>query len=126
VTAEKLARMDAFMARNGMFAVFVGRVVPFINPDLVSYAAGVTGIRWGTFLLAMTLGTLPSTAFYTVLAVTAVEATGWVIGGVAAVSILPIAALLLLRPWFSRRGLLVPRFRRRDGGGAGTPGGEGG
>jgi uncharacterized membrane protein YdjX (TVP38/TMEM64 family) len=111
VSPEKLARVDGFMARNGIFAVFLGRVIPFINPDLVSYAAGVTGIRWGPFLLAMGLGTLPSTAFYTVLAVTALDATGWVIGGVAAVSLLPLVALLLLRPWFSRRGLLEPKFR---------------
>jgi uncharacterized membrane protein YdjX (TVP38/TMEM64 family) len=110
VSPEKLARMDGFMARNGIFAVFLGRLIPFINPDLVSYAAGVTGIRWGPFLLAMALGTLPSTLFYTVIAITALEVTGWVIGGVVIVSILPLLLLVFLRPSFFRRGWLTPRL----------------
>jgi uncharacterized membrane protein YdjX (TVP38/TMEM64 family) len=128
VSPDKLARMDAFMARNGVFAVFLGRLIPFINPDLVSYAAGVTGIRWGPFLLAMALGTLPSTLFYTAIAITALEATGWVIVGVVAVSVIPLLLLVLLRPAFFRRGWLTPRFRepRARGLGGGHGGGEGG
>lgn len=109
VSSEKLDRMDGFMLRNGMFAVFLGRLIPFINPDLVSYAAGVTGLRWPPFLLAMTLGTIPSTLFYTVVAVTALESTGWVVGGVVALSVLPLLALVLLRPVLARRGWSTPR-----------------
>ena len=47
VSTESLARVDAFMERRGMLAVFLGRLIPFINPDIVSYAAGATAIRWG-------------------------------------------------------------------------------
>ncbi len=103
VSAERLDRMDRFMERRGMIAVFVGRIVPFINPDLVSYAAGVTGIRWLPFLAAMAAGTVPSTLFYTLVGAWALEATGWVLLAVGASTLLPLLGLLLYRRRLYRR-----------------------
>lgn len=97
VSEEKLRRMDDFMARRGMIAVFLGRLIPFINPDLVSYAAGVTGIRWVPFLVSMAAGSVPSTVFYSVVGATALEATGTVVLMVAASTLLPLLLLLLYR-----------------------------
>lgn len=96
-SAERLARMDRFMERRGLFAVFAGRLIPFINPDLLSYAAGVTGMRWVPFLVAMAAGAVPATVFYSLVGAYALEATGWVIGVVAAATLLP-----LLFVWFYR------------------------
>jgi uncharacterized membrane protein YdjX (TVP38/TMEM64 family) len=89
--------VDGFMARRGMLAVFAGRLIPFINPDLVSYAAGVTGIRWLPFLLAVGAGAVPSTLFYSVVGVTAVETTGWVVVMVAVATLAPLLLLFLAR-----------------------------
>lgn len=97
VDPKKLARVDGFMERRGVLAVFLARLIPFINPDLASYAAGVTSLGWGPFLLAMSAGSLPAVVFYTVIGVTAVEATGPVLGVVAATSVLPLALLWFLR-----------------------------
>lgn len=102
VSVERLERVDGFMERRGMLAVFLGRLVPFINPDLVSYAAGVTRIGWIPFLVAMTAGTVPSTAFYTLVGTAAVEATGWVVVAVGIGSLGPLLLLLLFRRHFHR------------------------
>jgi uncharacterized membrane protein YdjX (TVP38/TMEM64 family) len=102
VAPDQLRKVDRFMDRRGLIAVFLGRLIPFINPDLVSYAAGVTRIGWVPFLVAMTLGTLPSTAFYTLVGATAMEATGWVVGAVAVGSLGPLLLLVLFRRRFMR------------------------
>lgn len=96
VSEERLERMDGFMRRHGILAVFLTRLIPFINPDVVSYAAGVTGMRWFPFLLGVGAGSVPAVIFYSVIGATAVEASGWVIGMVLAATIVP---LLLIALW---------------------------
>ena len=108
VSAEQLARVDGFMARRGVVTVFVARLIPFINPDVVSYAAGVTGIRWVPFLLAVGAGAVPSTILYSVLGATALEAAGWVILAVLGFTFVPLLLLALFgqrlwRRWEARR-----------------------
>jgi len=103
VSQASLARVDDFMARRGMLAIFTGRIVPFINPDLVSYAAGVTGIRWVPFLVAMAAGSVPSTVFYTLVGAWAVEVAGWVLLVVGLASILPLFGLVLYRRHYYRK-----------------------
>jgi uncharacterized membrane protein YdjX (TVP38/TMEM64 family) len=40
------------------------RLLPFMSFDYVSYAAGLTSIGWGKFLLATGIGQLPATIVY--------------------------------------------------------------
>ncbi len=108
VSPKQLARVDGFMARRGVVTVFVARLIPFINPDVVSYAAGVTGIRWVPFLLAVGAGAVPSTILYSVLGATALEAAGWVILAVLGFTFVPLLLLALFgqrlwRRWEARR-----------------------
>jgi uncharacterized membrane protein YdjX (TVP38/TMEM64 family) len=107
ISERTLARMDGFMERRGILAVFLGRVIPFINPDVVSYAAGVTGIRWVPFLLAIAAGSVPATIFYSVLGATAAEASGWVILLVSVSSLVPFVLLVVFR-----RRILAWSYRR--------------
>lgn len=62
-----LAKTDAFFDRYGSHAVLIARLLPIISFDLVSYAAGLAGIRWARFLLATGLGQLPATVVYSAL-----------------------------------------------------------
>ncbi len=125
VSSRSLERMDAFMARRGLLAVFLGRIIPFINPDVVSYAAGVTGIRWAPFLLAIAAGSIPATLFYSVVGATALEASGWVILSVMAVSTVPLFLLFLFRrrilAWSYRRERRLRDLARAKLGLEGTP-----
>lgn len=68
--AERLAsrfaleRIEQFFVRHGQYAILISRLLPFISFDAVSYAAGLTPIRFRHFLLATGLGQLPATLIY--------------------------------------------------------------
>lgn len=62
-----LESADRWFARWGMYAVFAGRLVPGIAFDAVSYAAGLTRMRFRNFMVATTLGILPQTFLYSYL-----------------------------------------------------------
>jgi uncharacterized membrane protein YdjX (TVP38/TMEM64 family) len=62
-----LESADRWFARWGLYAVFVARLIPGISFDVISYAAGVTRMRFRSFLLATALGVLPQTFLYSYL-----------------------------------------------------------
>jgi uncharacterized membrane protein YdjX (TVP38/TMEM64 family) len=62
-----LQSADRWFARWGMYAVFVGRLVPGVAFDVVSYAAGLTRMRFRNFIIATTLGIFPQTFLYSYL-----------------------------------------------------------
>ena len=59
-----LASVDVFFERYGKHAVLVCRLLPFVSFDLVSYAAGLTGMGFWGFFVATGLGQLPATLVY--------------------------------------------------------------
>ncbi len=97
VARRTLARVDGFMARRGILAVFLARLIPFINPDVVSYAAGVTGIRWPAFLAAIAAGSAPATVFYSIVGAAALDSTPWVAAAVTISTIVPLLLLWIFR-----------------------------
>ena len=64
VTRAAVEWSDAFFARWGLWAVLVGRLLPVVSFDVVSYGAGLTPMRFGGFLLATALGMIPGTLLY--------------------------------------------------------------
>lgn len=103
VSAEQLEKMDRFMERRGVLAVFLGRLIPFINPDLVSYAAGVTKIGWVPFLVAVGAGQIPAVIFYSVVGAAAMEFAGWVVLAVMVSAIVPLVLLAVFGRRITRR-----------------------
>jgi uncharacterized membrane protein YdjX (TVP38/TMEM64 family) len=77
VPQSALDSTDRFFLRHGLSAVLVARVIPFINPDVVSYAAGLTPMRWRPFMLSIGAGSLPSTALYSYLGSRGITTVGW-------------------------------------------------
>jgi uncharacterized membrane protein YdjX (TVP38/TMEM64 family) len=71
-----LQSADHWFERWGTYAVFAGRLVPGVAFDAVSYAAGLTRMRFGGFMLATTLGILPQTFLYSYLGQRAPEYVG--------------------------------------------------
>lgn len=59
-----LGSVDVFFKRYGNHAVLVCRLLPFISFDLVSYAAGLTGMGFWGFFIATGIGQLPATIVY--------------------------------------------------------------
>ena len=68
--AERLASraglqsIDAFFQRYGTHSILIARLLPFISFDLVSYAAGLTSMKFWPFFVATGAGQLPATLVY--------------------------------------------------------------
>lgn len=71
-----LESADRWFARWGLYAVFVGRLLPGVGFDAVSYAAGLTRMRFRSFILATALGIFPQTLLYSYLGRQAPEYVG--------------------------------------------------
>lgn len=63
-TRGALASVDRFFDRYGKNAILVCRLLPFMSFDIVSYAAGLTGMGFWGFFWATGLGQLPATIVY--------------------------------------------------------------
>ena len=59
-----LRSMDAFFDRYGHQTVLICRLLPFVPFDPISYAAGLTAMDFGGFMLATGLGQLPACIVY--------------------------------------------------------------
>jgi uncharacterized membrane protein YdjX (TVP38/TMEM64 family) len=102
VPARALEGTDRFFVRHGVLAVLVARLIPFVNPDVVSYAAGLTSMRWRLFMLSIAVGSLPSTALYSWLGARGVTQVGWLL--------IPLVVLGLA----AMAGALVQGSRRKN------------
>jgi len=71
-----LESADRWFARWGVFAVFAGRLLPGVAFDAISYAAGLTNIRFRNFIAATALGIFPQTFLYSYLGRQAPEYVG--------------------------------------------------
>ncbi len=63
LTSKPSDSMDGFFTRYGKHTILVCRLLPFVPFDPISYAAGLTSIRFRWFL-ATGLGQLPATIVY--------------------------------------------------------------
>lgn len=89
---------DHWFARWGTLAILIARLVPIISFDIISYAAGLTGMSFVGFLVATMLGILPATILYSYLGARAPEYVGvlfWAFGIVIGVAVV----IAILRRW---------------------------
>jgi len=98
VSPAALRRADGLFLRHGAFAVLLARLLPFTAFDLLSYAAGLTPMGLGPFLVATAIGMTPATflmAWVGDLGGCSVGAfVGWSLG---------LALLAAAAAWFGRR-----------------------
>ena len=59
-----IAQIDTFFEKYGRNTILICRLLPFISFDIVSYAAGLTSMSFGSFFLATGIGQLPATIVY--------------------------------------------------------------
>lgn len=70
--------------------IFVSRLVPFLSFDIISYAAGITKLRFSVYAIATFLGVIPSTLLLTYLG------SSFSVSPVLALALSALAALLLI------------------------------
>lgn len=98
VGGTSLETADHWFARYGAYAVLVGRLIPILSFDVISFASGLTRMRFPGFLLATIIGMAPATFVYAYLGGHApqyVEALFLVFGVVLAITL--VAAFLRRR-----------------------------
>ena len=103
----RVARVDALLARRGLVAVLVARLVPVVPFTGVNYAAGLTAVRFGDFVVGTAIGVVPGTVAYAALGAYGTSPTSWPF--VTAVAVLLV--LSLVGAWFGGR----RRFSRPGG-----------
>lgn len=59
-----LKQIDEFFERHGKMSILIARLLPFMSFDIVSYAAGLTSMSFGSFFVATGIGQLPATIIY--------------------------------------------------------------
>jgi uncharacterized membrane protein YdjX (TVP38/TMEM64 family) len=94
-----VAGTDRFFVRHGAYAVLVARLIPFVNPDVISYAAGLTPMRWRIFMASIAVGSIPSTVLYSYLGSRGITTVGWLFVPLVVLGLLAFAgAYLRARP----------------------------
>lgn len=104
-----LESADRWFARWGMYAVFAARLVPGVAFDVISYAAGLTRMRFRSFLAATALGIFPQTLLYSFLGHRAPEYVALFLVSSALVVAVVVAVAVLRR----RRERLKPKRNLR-------------
>jgi len=61
VRADRLERVDRWIASNGTIALLAARLIPVIAFNLINYAAGLARVRWWTFTWTTAVGIVPFT-----------------------------------------------------------------
>jgi len=64
VGRDNLVFADKWFSKYGSFAILLGRIIPFIPFDAISYGAGLTKIKLKKFIIATGAGAVPRTFFY--------------------------------------------------------------
>jgi len=59
VRGSSLQKADRFLQEHGRWAVLIARLLPIVSFDLVSYAAGLSGMGFWGFFWATGIGQLP-------------------------------------------------------------------
>lgn len=59
-----LESVDEYFERYGSKTILICRLLPFVSFDIVSYAAGLTSMKFWPFFIATGIGQLPATIVY--------------------------------------------------------------
>jgi uncharacterized membrane protein YdjX (TVP38/TMEM64 family) len=104
-SSRALTRVDAFCERDGLRAILVLRLIPYVSFDVVSYAAGLTSMALLPFLVATGIGQAPATLVYSWAGARLADdvSTAWKV----ALGFLGLMALLVALFAWRRRAKLV-------------------
>ncbi|MDQ2653291.1 MAG: TVP38/TMEM64 family protein [Chloroflexota bacterium] len=93
-----LTTVDRWITRWGAPGIAIARLIPGLSFDLISYAAGLTGIRSGPFLLATAVGGAPQAFLYAYLIRSAPQyAVGLAVGTTLVFALILAVAVVLSR-----------------------------
>lgn len=98
-----LNSMDGFFTRYGKHTILICRLLPFVPFDPVSYAAGLTSMRFRHFAIATAIGQLPATLVYSWVGSLLTGGTFWFMTGLSILFALGVAIAMAKSLWFRRQ-----------------------
>ncbi|HAW2881230.1 TPA: TVP38/TMEM64 family protein [Escherichia coli] len=98
-----LNSMDGFFTRYGKHTILVCRLLPFVPFDPVSYAAGLTSIRFRQFIIATGIGQLPATIVYSWAGSMLTGGTFWLVTGLFIMFALTVVIFMAKKIWLERQ-----------------------
>ena len=94
--------LDDFFKNYGKYAILIARLLPFISFDIVSYAAGLTSMRFLPFFVATGLGQLPATIIYSYIGSMLTGTTRTFVMGLLILFAVSTLVYLLKKVWNDR------------------------
>jgi uncharacterized membrane protein YdjX (TVP38/TMEM64 family) len=108
-TSARVQEVDALLARRGLLAVVMVRLVPVVPFTAINYTAGLTGVRLRDYTLGTAVGIIPGTVAYVTLGTYGSTPGAWpFLASAAALVVLSLGGLLVAH---RRRS---PRAREQD------------
>ncbi|TFV66528.1 UNVERIFIED_ORG: DedA family protein [Bacillus sp. AZ43] len=101
----RLARLDRVVSERGFVSVLVARIMPVPPFVFVSYAAGLSGVRLGPYLLGTAVGLVPWSVLYVGVGASVTRIDSWtsLVDVVPALAVVVLLALLAGFFWWRRR-----------------------
>lgn len=99
-----LEKVDEFFKQYGNYAILIARLLPFISFDIVSYAAGLTSMRFWPFFIATGIGQLPATIIYSYIGGMLTGTTKTFVFGLLMLFALSILLVLIKQIWKDKKG----------------------
>lgn len=65
--SDLLAKANRYSGENGFFLILVARIIPIVSFDLISLIAGLSNIKFRSFVIATGIGQIPGTVLYTIV-----------------------------------------------------------
>lgn len=101
VSKKGLDEVEVFFEKYGKNTIIVARLLPFVPFDPISYAAGLTSMKFIDFFIATGIGQLPATIIYSYGAATSTNPQMWVKGLIILFGV-AIAGYTIKKVWDSR------------------------
>jgi uncharacterized membrane protein YdjX (TVP38/TMEM64 family) len=92
IAGSAIEKAERFFQAYGLQALFVIRIMPGVPFDAVSYGAPLVGVPYSRFLLATSVGIIPSILVYSYLGTFAAKFYWWVLMALLSAALIGIVA----------------------------------
>ncbi|MFG6495501.1 TVP38/TMEM64 family protein [Fictibacillus sp. UD] len=93
----RVEKWQSKLKEKGFVYIFLLRIIPVLNFDLVSYVAGISRLKLRSYILATLLGVLPGTLAYNLLGDSFIKGNGAVIAVAIGIVLLVACIPILLK-----------------------------
>ena len=92
IIGNSMDKAEAFFQKYGLHAMFLVRILPFVPFDAISYGAPLVGVPFSRFLLATSVGIIPSILIYSFLGKLIAGIYWWVVLGLLSSALIGVLA----------------------------------